>query len=119
MGGRVNRVDMASLDRGVQMLGRERSRSPAPRPPPRPADPAVDHADDLTGVCNVLEDKLKRAPVKIPPHVFATLKSIKEAADEEIVRKMRDLSFQLKLDQLKAVAKYADGIEALCAKLNA
>lgn len=104
MEGRVNRVDMASLDRGVQRLGRERSRSPAPRPPPRPNDPAADPADDLAGVCNVLENKLLRAPVKIPPHVFATLRSIKEAADEEVVRKMRDLSVQLKLDQLKALA---------------
>ncbi|BDA43384.1 hypothetical protein COCOBI_04-3960 [Coccomyxa sp. Obi] len=115
MGGRVNRVDVASLDRGVQLLGRERSRSPAPRPPPSPANPA----NDLESVCNVLETKLVRAPVKIPPQVFATLKNIKEAADEEVVKKMRDLSFELKLDQLKALAKYVDGIEALCAKLDA
>lgn len=119
MGGRVNKVDMASLDRGVQMLGRERSRSPPPRPPSRQADPANDPTGDLVSVCNVLDNKLVRAPVKIPPHVFATLKNIQEAADEEIVRKMRDLSFRLKLDQLKALAKYVDSIEALCAKLDA
>lgn len=114
MASRVNRVDLASLNRGGQLLGvRERSRSP---PPPPPAEQEI--ALDVRVECKALKAKLRMIPIKVPPYVLEIITAIEDAPDHEVVMKMRDLSWILKMQLLRSLTIYCDGMDQLSKKLN-
>ncbi len=121
MGSRVNKVDLASLNRGGQLLGmqereRSRSRSPSPQKAP-PQGPPVSPAE-LRAVCNSLEAKIAKSPIKIPPQISALISLVKDLPDDDgIPRRMKELSVAFKLQQLKAATEYLNGINELCARL--
>lgn len=125
---RVNRVDVSSLTRGMDLMGgRFRTRSPPPRPPRDPpalqqnvGTPVADQVEGIREACDYFEKKLSASPLKIPVHVFSLLRVLKEIPEDKwrMGQAMHNLYEKLIIQQLKSFSDFNDGIERLLAKLD-